>query len=150
MHNQKGFSLIELIVVITIIAIAVGIIIPVYSSMKPKLRLNGAARQIQGDLMRAKMQAISQNNKFRIIYVDDHQYKILDDDDDSGDVNGNESIVTKDIQTNYYDVTYSSSNSNNLIFSPRGTAANLTTITLTNPSGTSTVSVSITGRVKID
>ncbi len=150
MHNQKGFSLIELIVVITIIAIAVGIIIPVYSSMKPKLRLNGAARQMQGDLMRAKMQAVSQNNKFRIIYVDDHQYKILDDDDDSGDVNGNESIVTKDIQTNYYDVTYSSSNSNNLIFSPRGTVANLTTITLTNPSGTSTVSVSITGRVKID
>jgi len=150
MHNQKGFSLIELIVVITIIAIAVGIIIPVYSSMKPKLRLNGAARQIHGDLMRAKMQAVSQNNKFRIIYVDDHQYKILDDDDDSDDVNGNESIVTKDIQTNYYDVTYSSSNSNNLIFSPRGTAANLTTITLTNPCGTSTVSVSITGRIKID
>ena len=150
MHNQKGFSLIELIVVITIIAIAVGIIIPVYSSMKPKLRLNGAARQMQGDLMRAKMQAVSQNNKFRIIYVDDHQYKILDDDDDSGVVNGNESIVTKDIQTNYYDVTYSSGNPDDLIFYPRGTAAGLTTITLTNPSGTSTVSVSITGRVKID
>ncbi len=87
MHNQKGFSLIELIVVITIIAIAVGIIIPVYSSMKPTIRINGAARQIMGDLMWAKMRAVSENNDYVIIFgsagpdLSNDTYYIYDDDD---------------------------------------------------------------------
>ncbi|GJQ22578.1 MAG: hypothetical protein HBSAPP01_03680 [Candidatus Brocadia sapporoensis] len=98
--------------------------------------------------MWARMQAISQNNEFRIIYKNNRQYTILDDDNNDGVNTAGEAIIVKDIQNKYYDVIYSSSNTNDLIFFPRGNATNLTTITLTNISGTKKVSVSITGRVK--
>ncbi|GAN31670.1 MAG: type II secretion system protein GspH [Candidatus Brocadia sp. AMX2] len=148
MHNQKGFSLIEMVIAVAIIAILTGIAVPVYVSMKPSLWLSGATRQIMGDLMWARMQAISQNNEFRIIYDNNHRYRILDDDNNNGTSTTGESIITKDIRDKYDDVTYHSSNANNLIFYPKGNAANLTTITITNRSGTKTVSVAITGRVK--
>ena len=138
-------------IVVAIIAVVAGIIIPVYFSMKPTIRLNGAARQMQGDIMWARMQAISQNNNFRIIFSNDYQYQILDDDDYSGDANGNESIVTKDIQTSYYDVVFDSVPSQDPIFYPRGTLWPLGfTITLKNSSGTKDVIVSSAGRIRID
>lgn len=93
MHNQKGFSLIELIVVITIIAVVAGILIPVYSSMKPTIQINGAARQIQGDLMWAKMRAVSENNDYVVVFgsagatdpdLSNNTYYIYDDND--GDI----------------------------------------------------------------
>lgn len=148
--NQDGFSLIEMIVVMLIISILAGITISAYIGMKPSFRLSGATRQIMGDLMWARMQAISQNNEFRIIYDNNHQYSILEDSDKNGNISTGESLITKDIHNKYYDVVYSSSNANDLIFYPRGNAANLTTITLTNVSGTKAVSISVTGRVKIN
>lgn len=84
MQNQKGFSLIELIVVMAILGIATGIAVPVYNNMKPQIRLNGAARQVMGDLMWARMQAVSQNNRYRIIFLNEYQYQILDDDNSNG------------------------------------------------------------------
>lgn len=148
MNSQKGFSLLEMIIVLAIISVLAGTTISVYITMKPVLRLSGATRQIMGDLMWARMQAISQNNEFRIIYDNNHRYRILDDDNNNGTSTTGESIITKDIRDKYDDVTYHSSNANNLIFYPKGNAANLTTITITNRSGTKTVSVAITGRVK--
>lgn len=150
MGNKRGFSLIEIIITVAIIATSAGIVIPVYVSMKPSIWLNGATRQIVGDLMWARMQAVSQNNQFKIIYDNNHQYRILDDDNNDGAITTGESVITKDIHGEYYGVTYSSSNPNDLIFHPRGNASNLTTITITNPSGTKTVTIAITGRVKIE
>ena len=159
--DERGFSTIELMVVLGIIAVLAGITIPVFNSMRPAMRLNGAVSQMQGDLMWARMQAISQNNDFRIVYVNDHQYRIWDDDD--SDKAGSETEVTyiKDLQTSYSDVTYSSSNANNLIFTPRGTASGWTTLTIKNPNpnypdqspdqfNSKTITISSSGRIKAD
>ncbi|NUO08118.1 MAG: GspH/FimT family pseudopilin [Candidatus Brocadia sp.] len=148
MDNQRGFSLIEMIVVVAILAISTGIAIPVYIAMKPSIRLNGATRQIMGDLMWARMQAISQNNEFKVFFLDNHRYLILDDDiTENGNIDDGELIIKKDIHDEYYDVTFNSTNEP--IFHPRGNASNLATITITNFSGTKTVAVAITGQVKI-
>jgi type IV fimbrial biogenesis protein FimT len=142
--NQKGFTLIEMIVTVAIIATLTGIAIPVYIGMKPSIRLSGATRQIMGDLMWARMQAISQNNEFKILFLDNHQYRILDDV-------GGESTVTKDIHDEYYNVTLTST-ANPIIFYPRGNASPAdTVVTLTNSIGTKKkVKIAITGRVKIE
>ncbi len=87
MYNQKGFSILELIVVVAIAAVVTGITIPVYFSMKPTIRVNGAARQIQGDFMWARMRAVSENNDYVIAFGEPNQiltnntYYIYDDDD---------------------------------------------------------------------
>lgn len=148
MRNQRGFSLIEIVIVLAVTAILTGVSIPVYVGMKPVIRLSGATRQLMEDLMWARMQAINQNNQFRIIYDSNHEYRIWDDDNNDGTIDATESKIKKDLHDQYDDVIYSSSNTNGLIFYPRGNAANLTTITLSNKSGFKTVSVAITGRVK--
>lgn len=137
-----------MLVALFIIAILAGITIPVYISMKPSIRLSGATRQVMGDLMWARMQAISQNNEFRIIYDSNHEYRIWDDDNSDGTIDATESKIKKDLHDQYDDVIYSSSNTNGLIFYPRGNAANLTTITLSNKSGIKTLTIAVTGRVK--
>jgi len=147
--NVSGFTLIEMMIVMAIAAIMAGIAIPSFMSMLPGMRLNGAARQVMTDLMAARMDAVKQNNEFKIFFLDNHQYKILDDDDNDGvDDSGVEMSRTVNIQDNYTGVTFSSTN--NPIFSPRGTATSLPTITVQNSSGSKTVSVSIAGRVKIN
>lgn len=148
MTNQKGFSLIEMVIVMFVISILAGITVSVYVGMKPSIRLSGATRQIIGDLMWARMQAISQNNEFRIIYDNNYQYSILDDDNNNGTSTAGELLIQKNIRERYYDVTYSSSNTDDLVFFPRGNATNLATITITNASGAKTVKIAMTGRVK--
>ena len=152
MDKQKGFTLIELMVTIAITGILAGITLSAYFSLRPKLRLNGAARQIMGDLMLARMQAVKQNNRFRIIFLNNHQYQILDDDDNNGADSATEWIATKDIQTNYEGVTFNPVPIQNPIFDPMGRLywPLGITITLQNSSGTTTVTVASTGRVKIN
>ena len=147
-NKQSGVTLIELIVIIAILAVVAGIAVPNFLSYLPKNRLNGAARQVMGDLMAARMKAVSQNNDFKIFFLaNGHDYTILDDDDNDGTADIGEWTETKDIRDEYHDVTIGSNN--DPIFLPRGTATNLPTITLTNPSGSKTITINIAGRVSI-
>ncbi len=162
-HDQRGFSLLELFVVIAIIAVATGILLPVFNSMRPKFRLNGAARQLQGDLMWTRMQAINQNNEFKVFFLSktctitehagwnttDHVYQILDDDDGDGTIDSGETVIERHLQENYLDVVVDSATVDP-VFQPRGNAAG-STIVLQNLSGTKQLVINpSTGRIKIN
>ena len=115
MYNQKGFSILELIVVVAIVAVVTGIFIPVYFSMKPTIRVNGAARQIQGDFMWARMRALSENNNYVIAFgsegpnLTNNTYYIYDDDDNDYSTVGSETtelVKTVVISDEYEDTGY--------------------------------------------
>ncbi|MBW1698732.1 MAG: GspH/FimT family pseudopilin [Deltaproteobacteria bacterium] len=144
----KGFTVMELMIVIGIMAVLTGIAVFSYLSMRPALRLSGASRQLMSDLMAARMKAVNQNNEFKVFFLNDRQYKILDDDNGDGNEDAGESSETKDIQDHYPGVTLSATA--DPIFSPRGTANMGTTVTLSNTSGSKLVKVSTTGRIKIE
>jgi len=146
-NKQTGFTLIEIIVAFAVLGIVASIAVPGLLSQMPKWRLNGAARQVMGDLMAARMKAVAENNRFRIFFLNDHQYEMLDDDDNDNVKDSGEWTNIKDIQAQFHDVTFGATA--NPIFYPRGTAYG-STITLTNSEGSKKyVKVALTGRVKI-
>jgi prepilin-type N-terminal cleavage/methylation domain-containing protein len=59
--NKKGFTLIEMMVVIGIIGIMAGMAIPVFSSWLPNYRFKSAAQDLLSNLQLAKITAVKRN-----------------------------------------------------------------------------------------
>lgn len=145
--QTAGFTLLGQLITLTLAGIMLSIAVPGYLKVMPRHRLNGAVRLLTGDLMWARMKAIERNNRYRIFFLNDYEYRILDDADNDGAVDPGEWTLTRDLRTDYRDVVMSSTN--NPVFSPRGTASSLATITLANAAGSKRISISIAGRVRI-
>lgn len=142
--RQKGFTMVEIIITIAIIGIMAAFAIPSLLSYFPKSRLSGATRVVAGDLMAARMEAVKLNQSAYLQYVNSKKYQA---------VTGGNVFRSRDLQNDYSDVTIN--NFGSVKFNSRGAAEitggnTQTQIQLTNPSGTKTVDVSISGRVKIN
>ena len=146
-YHDSGFSVVEMMAVLGILAIILLFSESWLVSQLPKWRLNGAVRQVVSDLSAAKARAVSQGNKQRINFLDTHRYSILNDENNNGRLDPAEHMAIRDIHSDYNDVTLTSTN--NPIFHPRGTASNLATVTISNSAGLKRVTVGITGRVTI-
>jgi len=136
--KKEGFSLLELLIVLAIMAIVSAIAAPNFMNYLAQRRLNGAARQVMSDLMSARQRAVTQNINITVAFTSVRTYTITGD------------ATAKDIQRDYYDVTFTATA--NPVFYPRGTS-NGTKVTLTSSrTGVSAkyVKVAWTGRVKID
>ena len=145
--STAGFSLLGQLITLTLAGIMIAMAVPGYLKVVPKHRLNGAVRQLVGDLMWARMKAIQRNNRYRVFFLNQHEYRVLDDADNDGAVDPGEWTFTRDLRADYEGVvmTYN----NNPVFRPQGTASSLATITLANAASSKRVSISIAGRVRV-
>jgi prepilin-type N-terminal cleavage/methylation domain-containing protein len=134
--DRRGFSLAEILVAIGIFAILAAIATPQFIAFRPKNRLNGAARQIYSELMWARSKAVNENGSYTVTFVS------------NGMQIAGSTMKTVNIQTEYTDVTLTSTAST-ITFSSRGTTDVAPTITLTNPGGTKSVTIRITGTASI-
>ena len=144
MKQTKGFTMIELIVTLAVLAILVGIAIPSYISLMPRYRLSGATRQVATDLMKARMQAVKLSTNVDVAFTTTGYT-----------ISGGSYSETFNIQSQYPGVSLSAKNNNggadDPVFHPRGTISNAyppVTVTLSNTSGSKQVQVNIAGRVK--
>ena len=80
LNNKNGFTLIELIVTLSIFGIMMVIAIPSFLTYLPTMRLKGAARDISSSFQFARMKAVSENNTFAVKFTGS-SYSIYDDND---------------------------------------------------------------------
>ena len=143
----QGFTLTELLLVLGILSVVSLLGGSWLSKQIPYYQLNGAVRQVRADLLAARMQAVSQGNKFRVIFADEEHYDILDDNNNNGKADPGETMEHRSLLKDYVGVVVHSNR--NPIFHPRGTASSLGTVTIANQVGEKSITISITGQVKV-
>lgn len=134
--DNGGYTLFEIIVVLAISAILVAIAVPNWGSLLPNYRLNSSARQVQSELHRIKMQAVSENVGFQLVFSEGAtEYTVQRD---------RKPWVNKPLPEGVVIVK-----AGTISFSPRGTAG-ADRVRLANTKGACThIIVSPTGRIRI-
>jgi prepilin-type N-terminal cleavage/methylation domain-containing protein len=134
--NDKGFSMIELIVVLAVMGIVAAIAAPNWNSLLPNYALNNSTRQVQSELHNIKMRAAAENIGFQFAYAQGASGYTIQRD--------SKTLVTKPLAEGT-----TITKEGTIVFSPRGTASG-NRVRLRNANGICRqVVVSQTGRVRI-
>lgn len=78
--HSRGFSLIELLVVVGIIGVILALAIPNFASMQRRARINSAAQAITQDIRQIRERALSTGNIFQISFPDNRTYRVTKPD----------------------------------------------------------------------
>lgn len=149
-NAQKGFSFVEILIVIAILAIVGAIAIPSFQKHVVNSDLKNAARSIATDFFLYKERAIAENRPYRILFnAGDNSYEIQQPPGTA--------IVTKSLTTFRHDIAIDMGGTTvtDYTIQPRGTVTNPSTLTkgdikLTNSRGsTATVKIYITGKTSV-
>lgn len=92
-QNNKGFTLIELIVVIAIVAILVAGFAFEYTGWQAKYKVESQVKDVYSDLMTARMKAMQTGSLYFIDFPDSKRYRLSQDDS-----NGTAKVVGGDGQ----------------------------------------------------
>jgi type II secretion system protein H len=132
-HKSKGFSLVELMVVLIVAGILFTIGYTSMGSYTRTQRLSGAARTLEGDIHNAVAIANAQRSAYRIVFS-------------AGSYQVQQASPTNTIQTRQMPTGVTVAATDTARFFAWGLASP-TTITLTNAYGTKTLRILANGRV---
>ena len=143
MNFQRGFTLVEGIMVFAIIAIAAAIAVPQFRKMAINGNLKAAAKDIVSDFASVREMALSQNQNYSIVFdQSNNRYTV------PGLANPKSpAYFASDIR-----ITSVSFGTNPLVFQTRGTTSppGDKTISLTNGRGsTATITIGTAGRIYV-
>jgi prepilin-type N-terminal cleavage/methylation domain-containing protein len=148
MSIPKGFSLIELIIVIALISIVSAIAVPMWQRYTANTDLRAAAREVMADLANAKQQAVEENlDVYRLTFnVAGNSYTLSRTD--TGVTSWTKSVASLGKGVLIGNVNFGGGSAAS--FQKRGTAS-MGNLTLRNGLGsTATITVNITGKSHVD
>jgi prepilin-type N-terminal cleavage/methylation domain-containing protein len=135
-NNGGGFSLLELIITLSLASVVAAIALPNWTRLRPSYQLGSSARQVQSELHYIKMRAVAENIGFDLVYREGASEYTVERD---------EKPLTKKALPEGIVIAKSGTVS----FSPRGTAAGNRVRLRNRLGGCEQVVVSSTGRVRI-
>jgi len=135
--GSPGFTLMELILALSVMAILLVIAWPVIGQFSSGYRLRAAAREVATDLQFTRLLAVKENKDFQVSFAGS-SYQVTRVSD--GFVAKN-----RDFNSDFAGITLTSSS---VTFNSRGNASTRT-ITVSNLLGTRNITVGSTGRVKL-
>ena len=166
MRKESGFTLIELMVAITIVSIIVVIAVPAWVNWIPSYRLKRATRDVFSSFQQAKLEAVRRNVNVAISFdpVNDAYTMFVDDGDGAGGVpndftqNGTERLLgsidlARQFKGSVTLVSANFSGAQQAGFDSRGLSANsrFGRAILTNTKGISLdIILLITGNIRIE
>lgn len=111
MRKDSGFSLMELMTAIAILAILAAIAIPNYIGWLPNYRLRGAARDVFSNFQKAKSTAIKRNSNCAITFNQPvggttFDYVVFVDADKDLEYDAGEEVITQVLWANYQSVSF--------------------------------------------
>jgi prepilin-type N-terminal cleavage/methylation domain-containing protein len=142
--KQTGFTLIEMMAVIGVIAVLLAVALPNLLAILNGLRLSDGTRQLASELQLARMKAISQHAKYRISFgsYPATTYSLEKHDGTAFALEFGPVALPEGVTV----TTVSPSVSE---FQSGGTVNTTSTITLSNGSASKQIEVNLIGRVKI-
>jgi len=150
--DDKGFSLIEVAVVVAIVGILAAIAVPNMIGWRAEAKLSGAARNFYADLQLARMKAIRESEDISVtIDPSSNSYTVFFDLDSDGTQDSDEdTIVSKDMDSGV-DIVSTTFSSDRTTFNSRGRPNIIGRVTFQNSLGTVIeVYVNRIGRIRVE
>jgi prepilin-type N-terminal cleavage/methylation domain-containing protein len=155
--NNKGITLLELMIVVVIIGIGSALAAPRFGQIMEKLKLKTAGRDVVSSLRLARSDAVSQRQQFGVYFnLNSNQYVLFKDKFNPGsftyEPGGDSAMVTETLPGH---INFGSTSFPNfvVIFKPDGSASNSGSVELySSEEGYSSFVVDVlssTGRVKL-
>jgi prepilin-type N-terminal cleavage/methylation domain-containing protein len=135
LSSKSGFTLIELVVTISIFSILAAIAIPGFTKWLPSYNLKSAARDVFSNMQLAKLDAIKSNNSCTVTFdVAGNKYTM-------GLISGNQTINLSNYDKN---IKFENSSSGNITFTSRGLSNAAGIVILTNTQNTARYQIQVT------
>ena len=155
MSRNRGFTLIELVIVIAILGVLAGVITPSFMAWRDRSKVKGDATELRAVFESAKLRAIKHNANAVVTFPDTTSYQAFVDSNGNGIRDAGEVIIASITLSPGVTITNNTFSGNKMAFDSRGnadvpTGSTGSLVTMTSPGGARyNVSVTSFGRVQM-
>jgi prepilin-type N-terminal cleavage/methylation domain-containing protein len=97
--SRRAFTLLEILVVLTIIGLLLGLAVPVYAKLVPRLHMLSASHQLLVDLRHAHSEAVTSHKTVAVSFYPSRNIYVVDDLERQSDVHFAAALETSDQQS---------------------------------------------------